>query len=62
MSIKRYEMTDEQWEQISSLFPISKTGRPPKNNRLMFNDILWIARSGAAWRDLPERYGSWNSI
>lgn len=58
MSIKRYEMTDEQWEQICPLFPVSKTGHPSKNNRLMFNTVLWIARSGSAWRDLPERYGS----
>ncbi len=62
MPIKRYEMTDEQWEQISSLFPIYKTGRPPKDNRLLLNAILWIARSGAAWRDLPERYGSWKTV
>lgn len=62
MPIKRYEMTDEQWEQIRSLFPAYKTGRPPKDNRLMFNAILWIARSGAAWRDLPARYGSWKTV
>ena len=59
MPVRRYEMTEEQWEQICSLFPIAKTGRPPKDNRLMFNAILWIARSGSAWRDLSERYGSW---
>lgn len=58
MPIKRYEITDEQWEQIFFLFPVSKTGRPSKDNRLMLNTIFWIARSGAAWRDLPERYGS----
>lgn len=29
---------------------------------MMFNAILWIARSGSAWRDLPERYGSWKTI
>ena len=62
MLIKRYEMTDEQWEQICSLFPVPKTGRPPKDNRLMFNAILWIVRSGATWRDLPERYGSWKTV
>lgn len=62
MPIRRYEITDEQWEQICSLFPIAKTGRPPKDNRLMFNAILWIARSGSAWRDLPERYGSWKTV
>lgn len=62
MPIKCYEMTDEQWEQISSLFPLYKTGRPPKDNRLMFNAILWIARSGVAWCGLPERYGSWKTV
>lgn len=62
MPIRRYEITDEQWEQICCLFPIAKTGRPPKDNRLMFNAILWLARSGSAWRDLPERYGSWKTV
>ncbi|WP_093292149.1 IS5 family transposase [Thermoactinomyces sp. DSM 45892] len=63
MSQRRYELTDEQWEQIRDLFPPYRTGRPPKlGNRSMFNAILWIARSGAPWRDLPERYGSWKTV
>ena len=62
MPIRRYEMTEEQWEQICDLFPTAKTGKPPKENRLLFNAILWIARSGSAWRDLPERYGSWKTV
>ncbi len=63
MSIERYELTDVQWNQIKDLFPEYRTGRPPKSNRVMFNAILWIARSGAAWRDLPkERYGSWETV
>ncbi len=63
MAIRRYEMSDEQWEQIKDLFPSYRTGRPPKDNRTMFNAILWVARSGAAWRDLPkERYGSWKTV
>ena len=37
MPSKRYEITDEQWEQIKDLFPKAKTGRPPKDNRLIFN-------------------------
>ncbi|WP_177218119.1 IS5 family transposase [Paenibacillus algorifonticola] len=60
---RRYEITDEQWEQIKDMFPPYQTGRPSKlSNRTMFNAFLWIARSGAAWRDLPEeRYGSWKT-
>ncbi len=34
----------------------------PKDNRLMFNGILWIARNGATWRDIPERFGSWKTV
>ena len=62
MGQKRYEMSDEQWEQIKDLFPKAKNGHPPKYNRLMFNAILWLARSGSAWRDLPERFGSWKTV
>lgn len=63
MNIEPHELTDEQWNQIKNLFPKYRTGRPPKSNRTMFNAVLWIARSGAAWRDLPkERYGSWKTV
>ena len=46
---RRYELSDEQWEQLKDLFPPYQIGRPSKlSNRTMFNAILWIARSGAA--------------
>lgn len=63
--IRRYELTDQEWEQIAPLLPPeknSKPGRPSKDNRLMLNAMVWIARSGAPWRDLPERYGPWKSV
>ena len=44
------------------MFPKAKTGRPGKDLRLMFNAVLWIACSGAPWRDLPERFGSWKTV
>ena len=62
---RHYELTDQEWEQIAPLLPPEKNsrpGRPSKDNRLMINAMIWIARSGAPWRDLPERYGSWNSV
>ena len=62
MPIKRYEISDYQWDQIKHLFPTAKTGRLPKDNRVIFNAVLWITQSGAAWRDLPERYGSWKTV
>ena len=63
--LRRYELTDYEWEQIKDLLPpenTGKRGRPSKNNRIMLNGIIWIARSGAPWRDLPERYGPWESV
>ena len=64
-SMKCYELTTEQWERIKPLLPPEKTGkrgRPCKDNRSMLNGMLWIARSGAQWRELPETYGPWQSV
>ncbi len=57
-----FELTDEQWNLISDLFP-SKTvgpkgGRPPWDARDCVEGILWILRTGARWRDLPSRFPS----
>ena len=62
MNMRRYEVTDEQWEKIKDLLPPKKTGRPFKNLRHTFNGILWVMCTGASWRNIPERYGKWNTI
>lgn len=62
---RRYELTDAQWDRIKLYFPsntASAVGRPYNDVRTIVNGIIWIARSGAPWRDLPERYGKWNSV
>ena len=62
---KRYEVSDEEWERVKDLLPPERTGKPGRpsgNNRIALNGILWITRSGAPWRDLPERYGSWSTL
>jgi transposase len=61
---KRHELTDEQWERIKPLLPPQKpsTGRPAIDHRRIINGILWILKTGAPWRDLPERYGSWRTV
>ena len=57
------ELTDAQWNRIKFVFEEpSKMGRPPLNPRRVFNAIMWIIKSGGRWRDLPARYGNWNSI
>ena len=63
--VRRYEITDANWEQLKQYFPERQSGergRPRKDSRQMLNGIVWIARSGAAWRDLPERYGPWQTV
>nr|WP_241749637.1 IS5 family transposase [Rufibacter sediminis] len=61
--MRRYEITDRQWESVSRLLPgkSGDVGRSGRDNRLFLNAVLWVARSGAPWRDLPERFGPWNS-
>jgi transposase len=62
--MRRYELTDNEWERIRKYFPEKKPGtpgRPPNPHRPIVNGIVWIARSGAPWRDMPERYGSWET-
>ena len=63
--LRRYELIDEEWLRIEPLLPpenTGKQGRPRKDNRIIMNGIVWLARSGAPWRDLPERYGSWKTV
>lgn len=63
--LRRYELTDDEWNRITDLLPpknTNKQGRPRKSNRVILNGIIWIARSGAPWRDFPERYGSWETV
>lgn len=52
-------LNDWQWEIIQPLLPAgSGFGRPRADDRLVLEGILWVLRSGARWRDLPERYPS----
>lgn len=60
---KRYELDDASWEMIEDLIAQDqKTGRPRSNDRLMLNGVLWVMCSGAAWRDMPERFGPWSTV
>ena len=60
---KRCELSESEWERIAHLFRAAKTGRPAKwDNKTMFNAILWLARSGSAWEDIPDRYPPHQSV
>ena len=60
----RGDLTNEQWERLRPLLPPEKprTGKPNKDHRGIINGILWKLRTGAPWRDLPERYGPWSTV
>jgi putative transposase len=61
---RRYELTDEQWNRIEKLLP-GRPGYPggqSQDNRLFVNAVIWVARTGAPWRDLPARFGLSNSV
>jgi transposase len=60
--MRRYELTDTHWQLIEDLFPNQTMGRPRRSDRTVLNGIFWILCSGAAWRDLPERYGPWKTV
>jgi transposase len=57
--VKRYALTDAQWRRLEPLLPPERppTGRPNHDHRTILNGILWVLRTGAPWRALPERYG-----
>jgi transposase len=57
-------LRDDQWARIEHLLPgkASDRGVTAKDNRLFIEAVLWIARTGAPWRDLPAQFGRWHSI
>jgi transposase len=57
--VRRHDLTDAQWRRLEPLLPPERprTGRPNHSHRTLLNGILWVLRTGAPWRDLPERYG-----
>lgn len=61
--MRRHELTDQQWQAIEPLLPVSGAkGRPRVDDRRVINGMLFKAKTGVAWRDLPERYGPWKTV
>ncbi|WP_406517421.1 IS5 family transposase [Streptomyces sp. NBC_00134] len=60
--VRRHELSDEEWDVLSRLLPRAETGRPRRDDRVVLNGIVWKLRTGSAWRDVPERYGSWRTL
>lgn len=61
--MRRHEIGQEAWERIENLLPgkAADVG-VTADNRLFINAIFWLTKTGAPWRDLPPRFGKWNSV
>jgi transposase len=59
---RRHELSDSEWARLQPLLPPRKAGRPRQDDRRILNGILWKLATGVPWRDLPERYGPWQSV
>lgn len=60
--MRRHKITDGEWELISDLFPpLVGKGRPFRDHRTMVDACLWILNTGSPWRDLPDRFGPWQT-
>jgi transposase len=63
-SLARDLMSDEEWafHERFILAVRAPNGRKPLNHRVVLDGILWIARTGSPWCDLPEEFGKWSSF
>ena len=62
MTVARFDLTDEEWAIIHPLLPAHGRGPKRKDDRNILNGIFCILRTGAPWRDLPERYGPHTTV
>ena len=64
MSDVRLILKDHQWERMAPHLPGKRSdpGRTGADNRLFVEAVLWLARTGSPWRDLPVFFGNWNSV
>ncbi|WP_442538203.1 IS5 family transposase [Streptomyces pseudogriseolus] len=60
--MRRHELSDAEWAFVQPLLPRSERGRRRLDDRTVLNGIVWKFRTGTAWRDVPERYGSWATL
>lgn len=62
--MRRHELTDEQFKKIENMLPGREgyVDATAQDNRIFINGVLWIFKTGAPWRDFPERYGHWKNV
>ena len=61
--MRRYEISDEQWERVKDKLPCQPGYQGKQaDNRLFLNAVMYVSKCGIPWRDLPERFGNWNTV
>jgi transposase len=62
--LPRHAISDADWDRVRHLLPgqPGQHGKVARDNRLFLDAVLWVAKTGAPWRDLPDRLGNWNSV
>ena len=62
--MSRGDLTESEWRLLKDLLPPERgrKSRPALDNRPVVNGILWRIRTGAPWRDVPEKYGKWMTV
>jgi len=59
----RHGLSDREWVRLEPCLPRRpRKGRPPRDHRRIVDALLWLGKTGAPWRDLPERYGPWRTV
>src|SRR5689334_7913443 len=63
MGVQRHALTDAQWRRVQRVLPKQKAGpEATRGDRLFIEAVLYRAKTGLPWRDLPERFGPWKSV
>ena len=57
--MRRHEISDADWDRVKDLLP---TRGPSAADRGFVNAVVYVAKTGIPWRDLPDRFGNWNSV
>ena len=60
--MRRHELSDAEWRRIEALLPVQPGPRSKRGDREFVNAVIWRVRTGVPWRDLPERFGAWQTI
>ncbi len=63
LAFEETKLPDAEWERLRPLLPSQRgrLGRPPNDHREVLGGILWVARTGSSWREMPEEYGEWST-